>query len=96
MKASGSGDHTAWTSRPTDFCFSVPGSAFAGAHCCRVNYKFAPRGAIYPGTLVAIAMWVRCTYAKVVEGRHIPEVPTALLLFVAVYLGYRGLKPPSP
>jgi hypothetical protein len=33
---------------------------------------------------------------NMVEGRHIPEVPTALLLFVAVYLGYQGLKPPSP
>jgi hypothetical protein len=29
MVASGSEDHTAWTSRPTDFRFSVPGSAFA-------------------------------------------------------------------
>jgi hypothetical protein len=30
------------------------------------------------------------------KGRHIPEVPTALHLFLLFYLGYRGLKPPSP
>jgi hypothetical protein len=39
--------------------FYIPGSAFAGAHCCRVTYKFAPRGAIYAGTSEAIAMWGR-------------------------------------
>jgi hypothetical protein len=58
--AAGCGDHTAWTSRPTDSFSTYPGSAFAALTAARLPTNLPLVGAIYPGTSEAIAMRVRC------------------------------------
>jgi hypothetical protein len=102
-----SGYHTAWTSRPTD-CIVWSTTECALTRFSAVTDKFAPHGAIYPGTLVAIAMWERvwkwdnkpCGCGEHTQRRWRATIYRkylkALLAFVAVFLGYRGLRRPHP